>query len=224
MADLLLTAHAGRDNGTRSSRRLRRDGIVPAVLYGLGLDPVAVSVPWPELRRVLTTDAGLNALITLDVDGTKNLTLVKEMQRHPVRRDVTHVDFLRVDPDKEIGVDVQIVLTGEAKEVENENGLVDQTLFSLAVLCKPNAIPQELTVDITDMIVGGAIHVSDLVMPAGSRTEVNGEDTVAVAVVTRSTLEAMAADEAAEAAADEAALDGGDASAGAADGESSGDE
>ncbi|NNE73065.1 MAG: 50S ribosomal protein L25 [Acidimicrobiales bacterium] len=201
MAELLLTAQTGRPLGTRSSRRLRREGHVPGVVYGLGQDPVAVTVPWPELRRVLTTEAGLNALITIDVDGDKQLSIVKEMQRHAVKRDVTHIDFLRVDPNEEIQIDVPIVLEGEAKEVENEDGMVDQTLFTLAVYAKPNAIPSELTVDISELTIGEAIRVSDIVMPEGSRTEVDEEEAVAIGTVTRSTLEAMAAEDAAEAAA-----------------------
>ena len=79
MSELLLTATTGRLTGTRSSRRLRSEGLVPAVLYGLGEDPVSISVDWPELRKALTTEAGTNALITIDVEGTKQLSIVKDL-------------------------------------------------------------------------------------------------------------------------------------------------
>ena len=85
MSDLLLSAETGRMEGTRPSRRLRREGKIPAVVYGLDADPIAVSVAWPELRRCLTTDAGINALITLDIDGANHLSVVKDIQRHPTR-------------------------------------------------------------------------------------------------------------------------------------------
>ena len=104
MSELLLTASTGRSTGTRSSRRLRSEGQVPAVLYGLGTDPVSISVEWAALRRALTTEAGTNALITIDVEGDQQLSIVKDIQRHPTRRNVLHVDFIRLDPNAEVEV------------------------------------------------------------------------------------------------------------------------
>lgn len=210
MSELLLKAETGRPTGTRSSRRLRAEGKIPGVVYGLGKDPVPVSVEWPALRKALTTDAGVNALLTLNIDGDEQLSIVKEIQRHPTRRDVTHVDFIRLDADTEIEVEVPIVLEGEALQVTQVSGMVDQSLFSLAIYSKPDAIPTELTVDISELEVGEAIHVSDVALPAGVRTEVDGEETVASALVTRSTLESMREDEEAEAAEGEEA-EGGEA-------------
>ena len=97
MSEVTLTAYTGRETGTRPSRRARAEGHVPAVVYGGGEPAVSVSVDRRDLRRVLSTDAGINALISLSVDGERLLTVVKDLQRHPVRRDVTHVDFLKVD-------------------------------------------------------------------------------------------------------------------------------
>jgi len=202
MSELLLTAHTGRVTGTRSSRRLRSEGLVPAVVYGLGADPVSVAVEWPALRKALTTDAGVNALLTLNIDGNEQLSIIKDIQRHPTRRDVIHVDFIRLDANAEVEVEVPVILEGEARKVTSVSGMVDQTMFALSILSKPDAIPTELTVDISELEVGEAIHVSDVQLPAGVRTEVDGEDTIASALVTRSTLEAMRAEEEAEAAAE----------------------
>lgn len=220
MSELLLMAETGRPTGTRSSRRLRAEGKIPGVVYGLGEDPVAVTVEWPALRRALTTDAGVNALLTLSVNGHEQLSIVKEIQRHPTRRDVTHVDFIRLDPNVELSVEVPIILQGDAKHVTDASGMVDQSLFSLSILTKPDTIPTELTVDISGLEVGEAIHVSDLVMPTGVRTEVDGEETIASALVTRSTLDAIREDEEAEAAEDEEAAGG---ATDASDGDSDGD-
>ena len=218
MSELLLTAHTGRITGTRSSRRLRREGMVPAVVYGLGADPVSVAVEWPALRKALTTDAGVNALLTLDIEGDQQLSIVKDIQRHPTRRDVIHVDFIRLDANAEVEVEVPVILIGDAKKVTDVSGMVDQTMFALSVLSKPNAIPTELPVDISELEVGEAIHVSDVALPEGVRTEVDGEETIASALVTRSTLEAMRADEAADAEDGEegaaAPADGGDSEGG----------
>jgi len=199
---LLLAAETGREEGTRSSRRLRREGRVPAVVYGLEADPVTVSIAWPDLRAALTTDAGINAIITLSIDGDEQLSVVKDLQRHPVRRDVIHIDFLRVTADQQIETDVPVILIGEALEVTRANGMVDQTLYALAVSAKPADIPDEIEVDISEMTLGDAIHVSDLALPAGVTTLVDPEDSVAISLVTRSTREAMAAEDAAEAAAE----------------------
>lgn len=202
MSELLLTATTGRLTGTRSSRRLRSEGLVPAVLYGLSEDPVSISVDWPELRKALSTDAGTNALITIDVEGTKQLSIVKDIQRHPTRRDVLHVDFIRLDPNADVEVEVPLILTGEARKVHQVSGMVDQTAFTLSVFSKPDNIPTEVTADISELEVGETITVGDVQMPEGVRAAADADETVASAVVTRSTIEAMRAEEAADAAAE----------------------
>ena len=202
MSELLLTATTGRLTGTRSSRRLRSEGLVPAVLYGLSEDPVSISVDWPELRKALSTDAGTNALITIDVEGTKQLSIVKDIQRHPTRRDVLHVDFIRLDPNADVEVEVPLILTGEARKVHQVSGMVDQTAFTLSVFSKPDNIPTEVTADVSELEVGETITVGDVQMPEGVRAAADADETVASAVVTRSTIEAMRAEEAADAAAE----------------------
>ena len=208
MSEIVLSAETTRVTGTRSSRRLRRAGRVPAVVYGLSQDPVSIDVAWSDLRLALTTDAGVNAVIHLELSGEKQMSIVKDIQRHPVRRDVTHVDFLRIDPKQDVTVDVPIVMIGEAKEVTDADGMVDQNLFSLTVNAAPDSIPNEFEVDISGLTIGDSLRVGDIVLPSGVTTDVDIEETVAVGMITRSTLEAMAADEAAEAealAAEEAA-------------------
>jgi large subunit ribosomal protein L25 len=183
--DVTLTAETGRTLGSRPSRRLRAEGKVPGVVYGLGADPVPVAVPWPDLRRVLTTEAGLNALIELTVDGERNLTIVKDLQRDPVRRDVTHVDFIRVDASADIEVEVPIVLVGEAETLGHEGGLVDQVLHELMIKAKPGAIPNEVELDITELTAGHSLRVADIRLPEGVTTDVDPEDPVALGYVPR---------------------------------------
>ena len=182
---LTLTAETGRVAGSRSSTRLRADGRVPGVVYGLGRDTVAVSVDWPELRRALSTDAGLNALITLDVDGQRDLAIVKDLQRHPVRRNVLHIDFLRVDPDATVAIDVPIVLIGEAKQVESRRGVVDHPLKSLTVNAKPSDIPSLIELVIDDLDIGDTVTVAELTLPAGVTTDVDPESPVVTGMATR---------------------------------------
>lgn len=184
-----LTATVGRPTGSRPSSRIRAEGLVPAVVYGLDSEPTAITVNWSELRRILSTEAGLNALITLDVEGRRDLTIVKDLQRDPVRREVLHVDFLRVDPDVTVEVEVPVVTLGEAKEVENARGIVDQSLKTLTVRSKPGNIPNELTVDITDLTVGSTITVADVALPEGVSTDLPEDAVVVVGVATRFTAE-----------------------------------
>ncbi len=199
MSELLLSAETGRKEGTRPSRRLRREGKVPAVVYGLDADPVAVSVEWPALRQALTTDAGLNALITLQIEGEDHLSVIKDLQRHPVRRDVIHVDFLRVRADQEIEVSVPLSLIGEALEVTRADGMVDQTMYELTIMVKPTEVPEQIEVDISELQLGDSIKVADVALPDGVTATADPDYAIASALITRSTLEAMREDAAAEA-------------------------
>jgi large subunit ribosomal protein L25 len=181
MAEITLPAHTGRPTGSRPSNRLRAEGKVPATVYGLGGDAVTVSVEWRDLRHALTTEAGMNALINLEIDGhASELTIVKEMQRHPIKRSVRHVDFLRVSRDVAIEVEVPIVLTGEAEQVTRDGGTVDQALFHLTISAKPGSIPNELIVDISGLTIGDAVRVGDIALPDGVETEVDAEEPVVI--------------------------------------------
>ena len=142
-------------------------------------------MPWPDLRRALTTEAGLNALITLDVDGQKDLAIIKDLQRHPVRRNVLHIDFLRVDPDAPVAVEVPLILVGEAKLVEARKGIVDQPLKTLTVKAKPADIPSQIEIDITNLDIGVAITVETLTMPAGVTTDIDDSIQLVLGLATR---------------------------------------
>ena len=184
MAEITLPAHSGRTTGSRPSNRLRGEGKVPATVYGLGGDAVSVSVDWRELRHALTTEAGMNALINLEIDDhASELTIVKEMQRHPIKRSVLHIDFLRVSRDVAIEVEVPIVLEGEAEQVLREGGLFEQALFHLSVRAKPGSIPNELTLDISGLTIGESLRVGDLTLPEGVETEVDAEEAVVIGQV-----------------------------------------
>jgi large subunit ribosomal protein L25 len=228
MAEIILKATPRPPQGTRPARRLRAEGKVPGVVYGLGIDPLPLTVDWRELRATLITEQGLNAVIHLDIDGQRTPTLVKEIQRHKVRRDVLHVDFIRVDLDKTVEVEVAIHLEGVAEAVSSANGVVDQVLTSLMIIAKPADIPSVLTIDISGLEVGSALHVSDIALPAGVTTGVDPEETVVTgshqvaesgeayeAPEGEEAAEAGAAAEAADEAADEAgeSADGGDSDA-----------
>ena len=186
--DASLTVETGRETGTRAAKRLRATGKIPAVVYGLGTEAVPVAVDWPELRRALSTDAGLNALIDLTVEGTTRLSIVKELQRHPVRRTVTHVDFQLIDPDAPLTVEVPIVLVGESPKLEALRGMVDQLKHTLTVEARPGTIPNQLEADVSELELGTTVQVRDIVLPDGVTTPTDPDDVVAQGSATRSTL------------------------------------
>jgi large subunit ribosomal protein L25 len=232
MAEITLTATTGRTTGTRSSRRLRAEGKVPAVVYGLGREPVAVTVDWRELRQCLITDAGVNALIDLSIEGEgdSQLAIVKDMQRHPIRQSVDHVDFLLIRRDQEITVDVPLVAEGEATGLENDGGMIETLINSLAINAKPGSIPDQLTYDISSLAIGDTITVGDLDLPAGVTTDLEADEVIASAQVSRAAIEAEAieaadAELAAEQSDEDAPAEGGGGDAAASEGDASeGDE
>jgi large subunit ribosomal protein L25 len=186
--DISLTVETGRPVGSRVSGRLRAEGRVPGVVYGLGREPVAVSVGWPELRRALNTPAGLNALIELTVDGDTNLSVVKDLQRDPVRRSVRHVDFMLIDRNAPLSVDVPLNLEGVSPKLEAVKGIVDQVVYNLTVKARPGHIPTQIDVDVSEIELGGSVKVGDITLPDGVTTEVDPETAVAQGSPTRSTI------------------------------------
>lgn len=175
MAEITLPVESGRPIGSRSSGRLRADGKIPGVVYGHGIDPLPVSVDQRALRAALTTDAGLNALLNLQVDGASHLTLARELQRHPVRHNVIHVDFQIVRRDEVMSVDVPIALVGDPVQVHRGDGVIDQQLFSLTVQATPALIPNAIEVDVSRLTIGDVVRVGDLSLPDGVATEVDPE-------------------------------------------------
>jgi large subunit ribosomal protein L25 len=167
MSETTLAADTGRPTGSRPANRLRAEGRVPAVVYGQGMEPVAVSVDRRELRQALSGPAGVNALISLTVDGATHPTIVKQLDRHPLRRTVMHVDFLKVNLDEDIEVAVPLTLVGEAKAVLSEGGLVDPAVDTITVRTRPNTVPNELPIDVSELTIGDVLRLSDLQVPAG---------------------------------------------------------
>lgn len=179
---ITLSADVDRRTGSRSSRRLRREGKIPAVVYGAGDEPTPVAVAWSDLRAALTTPAGMNALIMLHFGDTDRLTIVKDMQRHPVRRDVTHVDFIVIDRNTPLDVEIPIVLEGTDADHLKEL-VVDQQLFTLAVSSLPAAIPNEIVVDCEPLTLDDPIRASSVSLPEGVELNIDPDEPIVTASV-----------------------------------------
>ncbi|MGE0878975.1 MAG: 50S ribosomal protein L25 [Acidimicrobiia bacterium] len=193
MAELTLAAETGRPTGSRPANRLRGEGRIPGVVYGQGGDSVIVSIDRRDLRLILASETGVNSLIALKVNGKTESAVIKELQRHPVKRNVTHVDFLRVNLNEAIEVEVTLHLVGEAVEVGRGGGLVDLATNSITVSAKPNAIPTRIDVDVTNLNIGDVVRLADLVLPAGVTAVQDPETTIVTVELSRTGAAALAA-------------------------------
>lgn len=183
MSQTVLVADTGRTTGSAASRRLRAEDTIPGVLYGHGMAPISVAVGRRDLRLALSGGAGVNTVLDLTVDGQVYPAIVKEIQRHPVRRTVAHVDFIQVNLDEEITVSVPLRLEGEAEAVARDGGLVDPAVDSIEIRTTPRSIPDEFVVDVSAMEMDTVIRLSDVQMPAGV-TPVADPETPIVTVLT----------------------------------------
>jgi large subunit ribosomal protein L25 len=161
---------ANRDRlGSAESRRLRKEGLVPGVLYGSG-EPVAISITERELRRALTGAAGLHAILDVEIDGKgeTHASILKEYQVDPVRGGVMHVDLQEVRLDKPISASVSVQLDGgENAPGVREGGVLSQPLREVTVEALPLEVPEHLVLDVSGMEIGGTLRISDLTAPEG---------------------------------------------------------
>ncbi len=195
-----LSAEVGRETGSAASRRLRTQDRIPGVLYGHGMQPVSLSVARRDLRVALSGPAGTNTILSLSVDGKQYNAVVKELQRHPVRRTVAHIDFIQIDLTEEITMHVPVVLTGTAKAVLSAGGLVDPAVDTIEVRTTPANVPNEIAIDISAMQTDSVIRLGDIKLPAGVVATGDADMPVATVLISRAATEAAQAAAAAEAA------------------------
>ncbi len=167
MSQITLNATTQRPLGSRPVRRLRAEGQIPGVVYGEGTDPIAVAVNAKDFRTAVGGEHGLNTVLSLTTESTTYTVMARQIQKHPVKNTVAHVDFQVVDLKKGVVVEVPVHVVGDAVDVRHHDWEVDQKAYSMQVRATPDAIPTFVTVDISDLKVGGAIRVSDVPLPAG---------------------------------------------------------
>jgi large subunit ribosomal protein L25 len=164
--EVTLVADAGRPTGKSAARKIRREGKVPAIVYGLGTDPEPVAVPGREFEHILHGAGGVNTLISLDLSGKQELVLARQLVRHPVRHNLVHVDFIRVSRDVAVAAEVPIHLIGEPQGVK-DGGIVEQTNFTLSIEAKPAELPTGIEADVSHLTIGDQLLVGDLKLPPG---------------------------------------------------------
>jgi large subunit ribosomal protein L25 len=211
MTDVALNAEPRSETGSGPAGRLRRAGRVPAVLYGLDAPARPVSVARRDVEHILHSASGANTLVALHLDGEDTLTLIRQVQRHPTRGELLHVDFVRIRRDVAVTAEVPVHLDGEAPGTR-AGGILEQALFTLSISAKPADIPVALVVDVSGLDLGGQLFVRDVPAPAGVTLLADPDELVVQVAVPRGV--AAAAGEA-EGGAGEAAPAAGEAAAGA---------
>ena len=177
-----LTTKIGRKIGSAESRRLVATDHIPGVIYGHGMVPVKITVDRRDLRVALAGPAGVNTILELHVGDAKYPAIVKELQRDPVKRVVRHIDFMQISLTELITMDIPVHLTGTAKAVLAEGGLVDATVNTIQVRATAANIPNEILIDVTAMEMQDVIRLSDVVLPNGV-SAVGDPDLVVVTVL-----------------------------------------
>lgn len=156
-----------RAEGKGKAKEARRNSLIPGILYGKGCSPIAICVKEKELEKVVKTKAGMNVLFDLSIEGKEKVVArIREYQANPIKRNFTHVDFQVIDLTKKITVEVPILFEGKSIGVK-EGGVLVMDRRALEVKCLPNAIPQNISVDISILEIGDGIHINDLKLPEG---------------------------------------------------------
>lgn len=198
MATSQLSATARATFGKGAARSLRRDGQVPAVIYGHAREPQSLAVNARDFNRLLDRVGSENTVVELTVDGAMSHTLIREVQRHPVKRTIIHVDFQELVAGERVIVSIPIVLQGIPAGVRLSGGVLNQVLQELECRVDPLNMPGHIDVDVTNVNIGHSLHVSDIAIPEGVEVLEDADATVAVVAAPKTEVEPTAVVEGAE--------------------------
>ena len=176
---LKLKAQVRSAVGARQSRKLGRIGIVPANIYGKGSEALSLQIEKKEITKLLAKATSEHVLVDLEIEGAENrLALIQEVQHHPLRRDVLHVDFHAVKADEVIHAAIPVETFGEADGVKNYGGVLEFAIHEIEIECLPKDLPEIIRVDVSALGVGQSIHVRDLALPEGVTAKTSADLTV----------------------------------------------
>lgn len=192
MSNTYLLKAVERENlGTGSARELRRNGMIPAIIYGSKKNPVTVAISARELNMHYHKQGFLSHIFDIEVGKTKYRAIPKQIQLHPVTDEIEHMDFMHVDENQKMKTNVTLHFVNESKCVGiKQGGILNITRHSLEVYCLPGSIPENIEVDIAELNIGSSIHVSDVKLPKDVETKVDGNITVVALVPGKTASEA----------------------------------
>jgi large subunit ribosomal protein L25 len=193
MANASLAAQARTETGTGVARKLRQAGQIPAIIYGHGRDPQSLAVNSREVEKLLSQFSAGSTVIELNIEGAGVAkTLIREIQRHPVRRNILHLDFQELVAGEQITVSIPLRFVGTADGVRNSGGILEETMHVVHLRVDPSAIPSHIDVDVNALTIGHSIHVSDLGLPAGVEILDDPGATVCVCAAPKAAVEEVA--------------------------------
>ena len=190
MATSKLVVQKREETGKAGSKKVRKDGNIPAILYGKDMESIPLEINPVELKKALDTDAGRNTLLELQIDTGKKgksqskLSLLKDIQLNYVTRKPIHLDFHTVDMKEKVIVNVALEYIGRAQGVK-EGGILEEILREIEVECLPGNIPSSLEIDVTDLELGHGIHIGDITLPEGVTAVGNPDDITAQVIIPR---------------------------------------
>jgi len=189
MASASLSAEARTETGKGVARKLRSAGRVPAVVYGHAREPQALSLQTRELEKLLSSIATGSTVVELTLGGATTKTLIREVQRHPFKKQILHVDFQELVAGEKVTVEIPLVFVGTPEGVRLSGALLEQILHSIQVLVDPANIPNHIDVDVTNLAMGHSLHVNELSLPAGLEVLTDEDATVCAVVAPRAVVE-----------------------------------
>lgn len=192
MATATLNAKVRTEAGTGVARKLRQSGQIPAIIYGHSRAPQSLALDTRELERLLERVAAASTVIELSVDGRTSRTLIREIQRHPFKKAILHVDFQELVAGEKVTVSIPLVFVGSAEGVR-AGGILDQVMHQLTIRVDPANIPNHVDVDVSPLTIGHSLHVSDLAIPAGVEVLDDEDATVCTVSAPRAVEETPAA-------------------------------
>ncbi len=192
MASAQLSATPRDGTGKGSARSLRAQGRIPAIIYGHGREPQPLAIDTRELEKLLSRISAESTVIELSMDGRSARTLIREIQRHPFKRQILHVDFQELVAGETVTVRIPIVLTGIPEGVRVDGGILDQTMRELEIEVDPANIPNHIEVDVNPLRIGDSVHVRDIALPEGVELVGDADSTVCVVSAPRAVVETVA--------------------------------
>ena len=190
MATVSLAAKTRDTIGTGNARKLRQAGEVPAVIYGHSRDAQSLSLNARDLEKLLTQIAGTSTVVELTVDGKTARTLIREVQKHPFKKQIMHIDFQELVAGEKVTVDVPLVFVGIPEGVRLSGALLEQILHRIEVLADPANIPNHIDVDVTHLAMGHSLHVRDIQLPEGLEVLSDEDATICAVIAPRAVVEA----------------------------------
>ena len=197
MASVPFSATPRSDTGKGVARKLRAAGQVPAVIYGHAREAQSLQLEHHALQLLLEKHSYQSTVIALTVDGKTVSTLIREIQRHPFKKQIVHVDFQELVAGEKITVPVPLLFSGVPDGVRLGGGMLDQILHELQVTCDPANIPHHFVVDVTPLTIGHSIHAGEIALPAGVTLETDADATLCVCAAPKVEAEAVPAEGAA---------------------------